>query len=208
MSTSDYPLPLCGSEEAYRTRCSDLKSVVIDGKRFWLEAMFASIEDALAYIRDQRNEGYGYIHKSTEEARKRLRRYGSVECMLGGCSGNAAVWCRQTVETYEGKYIGPGHRRRMINKAIVPKPNRMIPYYWIAGQYVISQTWRQSDPGDYSNAEFHGCRETDRSKCPPPKVPIRLADRQLPEGVPDWAMGPLLTAGAIVIYLVARKLTR
>ncbi len=28
---------------------------------------------------------------------------------------------------------------------------------------------------------------------------------QLPEGIPEWAIVPLLTAGAIILYLLIRK---
>ncbi len=31
-------------------------------------------------------------------------------------------------------------------------------------------------------------------------------DRQLPVGIPDWAIGPLLTAGGIIVYLLVRNL--
>jgi hypothetical protein len=29
---------------------------------------------------------------------------------------------------------------------------------------------------------------------------------KLPPGIPDWAIGPLLTAGAIILYLIIRNL--
>jgi hypothetical protein len=36
----------------------------------------------------------------------------------------------------------------------------------------------------------------------------RLADEELPPGIPEWAMGPLLTAAAIIVYLLIRNAQR
>lgn len=186
-------VPAPKSDEAWHRYCGDLDPVTINGRNYWLEAKFVDYYDAYQYLydNDERLNGNTIITRAL--------------CILGGCRDGFAVWCYRTLN------VPDEHRPKGRRRPPLPR-DRPIPFYWIPGQYVATEHRKLTDHWGYETDLAYGCRNADPRKCPPPTSPAYLSDwntsedRKLPKGVPDWAMGPLLTAAGIAAYLLLRRI--
>ncbi len=183
-----------------RRPCSDQTSWSIQGKTYWLEAMFADRADAHQYIDDnQGGPGWG---------RGCFRyRYGTTICYPGECGGGYGVWCRQEVDKPPIQESGRGgiYSRGWTPRAIRPPADRTIPSF-SAGEYRAArdQALRgRPAPEEYVHKPYRARPQSERGE-----KSISIMDGALSPSpaLPLWAQGALVTAGAALTLFILLNL--